>query len=100
MRTPHHRPFATRLWTLAALVGLAMMLLGNPAQAQVTAFKQAVAEAASGDEQIAAYYRTHDYQPLWTGEGDVFKARRAALMQALIGSNCTGCRAGAMMQTR
>ena len=83
MKTPHHRPFATRLWTLAALVGLAVMLLGNPAQAQVTAFKQAVAEAASGDEQIAAYYRTHDYQPLWTGEGDVFKARRAALMQAL-----------------
>ena len=88
MTNPHNRPFANRFFGLVALAGLALMLLGNlvqaqVAQVQVTAFKQAVAEAASGDEQVAIYYRTHNYQPVWIGEGDVFKARRAALMQVL-----------------
>lgn len=53
------------------------------AQAQVTAFKQAVAEAAADDDDISAYYRQADYAPLWTGEGAQFQSRRAALFQAL-----------------
>lgn len=53
------------------------------AQAQVTAFKQAVAEAAADDEDIAAFYRQAGYAPLWTGEGEEFRSRRAALFQAL-----------------
>lgn len=69
--------------TLIALFGVVFILMGAPVQAQVTAFKQAVAEAASPDDQIAAFYRASDYQPLWTGEGEQFVARRAALMQAL-----------------
>nr|WP_232897240.1 L,D-transpeptidase family protein [Pontibaca salina] len=53
------------------------------AQAQVTAFKQAVAEAAADDDDVAAYYRQVGYAPLWTGEGEEFRARRAALFHAL-----------------
>ena len=54
-----------------------------PAQAQVTAFKQAVAEAAYQDDDIGAFYRKAGYAPLWTGEGEEFQARRAALIEAL-----------------
>jgi L,D-transpeptidase YcbB len=77
------KPVAGIFRGLLALAGVVFILSGTPIQAQVTAFKQAVAEAASADDQIAAYYRAGDYQPLWTGEGEQFVARRAALMQAL-----------------
>ncbi|WP_370232333.1 murein L,D-transpeptidase [Cognatishimia sp.] len=50
---------------------------------QVTAFMQAVAEAASADKDIAAYYRSVDFQPLWTGKGREFRERRSALFDAL-----------------
>lgn len=68
------------------LLGVFFVILlcwAGMAQAQVTAFKQAVAEAASGDADIADYYRQTDYAPLWTGEGEAFRARRAALFGAL-----------------
>ncbi len=45
------------------------------------AFARALAAAASSDEAAAEWYRTHDYGPLWTGEGDA--ARRLALFEAL-----------------
>ena len=53
----------------------------RPAQAQSAAFKQAVAEAAARDSDIAAFYQGHGYRPLWTGSRD--RARRAALVEAL-----------------
>ncbi|MGD9866250.1 MAG: murein L,D-transpeptidase, partial [Pseudodonghicola sp.] len=56
-----------------------------PAQAQVTAFKQAVAASAATDDAVAAFYRDRDYQPLWTAEGEAARARRAALLDALSG---------------
>ena len=52
-------------------------------QAQVTAFKQAVAEAAARDEDIAAFYRQNGYAPLWTGASDLHRERRAQLMRAI-----------------
>lgn len=55
----------------------------SAAFAQVTAFKQAVAEAAAGDADIAAFYRETDYQPIWTGSGRTDKARIKALIEAL-----------------
>ncbi|MFK7754222.1 MAG: murein L,D-transpeptidase [Sedimentitalea sp.] len=61
-----------------------------PVSAQVTAFKQAVAEAASVDDSMAAYYRAANYQPLWTGTDDVHRARRAALIEALRGAKTHG----------
>ncbi|WP_370401418.1 L,D-transpeptidase family protein [Sulfitobacter sp. JB4-11] len=59
------------------------LLAPAPATAQVTAFKQAVAEAAARDEDIAAFYRSNNYTPLWTGASDLDRARRAQLMQAI-----------------
>lgn len=67
----------------AVLVGLSLFAFSKPLSAQVTAFKQAVAEAASGDEDIAAFYRTNGYAPIWTGTGEEDRDRRAQLMHAI-----------------
>ncbi|MFZ5963734.1 L,D-transpeptidase family protein [Thalassococcus sp. BH17M4-6] len=53
------------------------------AQAQVTAFKQAVAESAAREDGIAAFYRARNFEPIWTGAGADHQARRAALIEAL-----------------
>ncbi|WP_299355636.1 L,D-transpeptidase family protein [uncultured Shimia sp.] len=70
-----------------AVAGLTAVLLGTaataPVQAQVMAFKQAVAETAARDDSLAAYYRESGYQPIWTVEGPEGLARRKALMSAL-----------------
>lgn len=71
--------------TVLNLLGTAglIALLGAPVSAQVTAFKQAVAEAASKSDAVAKFYRENNYQPIWIGEGEEYRARRAALVQAL-----------------
>ncbi|OAN71453.1 peptidoglycan-binding protein [Sulfitobacter sp. EhC04] len=57
--------------------------VARPAQAQVTAFKQAVAEAAAEDADIAEFYRNTSYAPIWTAADDASRARRAELMRAI-----------------
>ncbi|MGK7652926.1 MULTISPECIES: L,D-transpeptidase family protein [unclassified Roseovarius] len=54
----------------------------QPASAQVTAFKQAVAEAASDDRDLAAFYRSTGFRGIWTDE-TVHRPRRQALFLAL-----------------
>ena len=54
---------------------------GAHAADQATAFRQAIAEAASSDEAIASFYRDRDYAAFWTGAQDA--ARRNALLTAL-----------------
>ena len=66
-----------------AATSLTLAFAPAPAVAQVTAFKQAIAEGASRDEDIAAFYRASDYAPIWTEANDVHRARRAALMDAI-----------------
>ncbi len=73
-----------------AAVALALIAAPEPASAQVTAFKQAVAEAASRDEDIAAYYRSTDYAPVWTDASDAQRDRRAALMEAIQSADLHG----------
>ncbi len=53
------------------------------AQAKVTAFAQAVAEAAANDEEVAAFYRQSGYAPLWTDGSEEQRARILALFQAI-----------------
>jgi murein L,D-transpeptidase YcbB/YkuD len=67
----------------AAVLSAALYMTPAPAFAQVTAFKQAVAEAAARDDDIAAFYRTNGYTPIWTGAGDEDRNRRAELMKAI-----------------
>lgn len=69
--------------TLAAVAVTVGSVTATPARAQVTAFKQAVAEAAWDEDAIAQFYRQSDYAPIWTGSGEVDRQRRAALLDAL-----------------
>ena len=76
--------FLTRFMFAAPLIALVLALSGisQPAHAQSMAYRQAVAEAASSDADIAAFYRTNNYQTLWTGQ-DKDRERRTALLRAL-----------------
>jgi murein L,D-transpeptidase YcbB/YkuD len=64
--------------------GLALTTVAVPqkAQAQVTAFKQAVAEASSRDEELAAFYREREFEGIWSGASGADRARRNALLAA------------------
>ena len=54
----------------------------SPAAAQVTAFKQAVAEAVAEDDGLAAFYRGRGFEGVWTGRDDAAIARRNAVLTA------------------
>ncbi|MDR9485625.1 MAG: L,D-transpeptidase family protein [Sediminimonas sp.] len=82
MSTPRFG-FGHVLWCVAAAFCALLVLGASPAVAQVTAFKQAVAEAAAADRDIAAFYRDRGYSPIWTGSEAEDKARRKALFAAL-----------------
>ncbi|MEL7150355.1 MAG: L,D-transpeptidase family protein [Pseudomonadota bacterium] len=72
---------ATLFIAIAALA--ASLSFGAPARAQVTAYMQSVAEAAASDRDLAAFYRSNAYQPIWTGDDALSKQRREALLRAL-----------------
>ncbi|MEL7012366.1 MAG: L,D-transpeptidase family protein [Pseudomonadota bacterium] len=68
---------------LAIAVSAFALFAGNPALAQVAAFKQAVAEEVAHDRDIAAFYRSVKFESIWTGSSDEDKARRSALFTAM-----------------
>jgi len=53
------------------------------AASRETAFRQAVAEAAAPERDLAEFYRARDYRPVWTGDEAAHRERRAALLHAL-----------------
>ncbi|MFZ3583745.1 L,D-transpeptidase family protein [Loktanella sp. DJP18] len=83
-------PRALRILTL--LVAAVFALLSGPtgARAQVTAFRQAVAESAARDEDLATFYRGRGFEGIWTGDTSAATARRNALMSALAGAGAHG----------
>lgn len=85
--------FATRFHSLVMAFFLALgggLLLPLPASAQVTAFKQAVAEAAARDDDIAAFYRANNYEAVWTGSFGKDAQRRKALFKAIEAADIHG----------
>ena len=76
------------------IAGLVLMITAlvwsGPLAAQVTAFKQAVAETAAQDEDIAVFYREAGYAPIWTGPEDIHRARRSELLRAITGAEAHG----------
>ncbi len=76
---------SNRLKGLLAVVLAVLLLSFTPQEgaAQITAFKQAVAETASRDADISAFYRTNGFEPLWTGATEQHRERRAQLLHAL-----------------
>ena len=78
-----HRLVRVSLFSFCIVSLVALMGMARPVAAQVTAFKQAVAEAASRDKDIAAFYQSNGYAPIWTGNSEQDRARRGELMQSL-----------------
>lgn len=66
-----------------ALGGLGALALGTEATAQSTAFRQAVAETATVNDDVAQFYRENTYEALWTAGDEASSLRRAALLRAL-----------------
>ena len=64
-------------------IGLAFTAMSQPSHAQVTAFMQSVAEAAAEDRDIAEFYRSTGYEPIWTEQGGKADKRREALLKAV-----------------
>lgn len=80
MQTSVRRTFLPAL--MGAIIIIANLLASaGGAQAQVTAFKQAVAEAAARDDELAAFYRAREFEGIWTGNSD--RQRRNALLTTL-----------------
>ncbi len=74
-----------RIWAVFAALATILTLwsVPTPATAQVTAFKQAVAEGAARDKDIAAFYQANGYKSIWTGNTGRERKRRAELIKAL-----------------
>ncbi|MEM9349461.1 MAG: L,D-transpeptidase family protein [Pseudomonadota bacterium] len=64
------------------ILSILFLTLTIPAAAQVTVFKQAIAEAAATDEALTAFYKARAYEPIWTGSDREDRKRRAALLEA------------------
>ncbi len=60
------------------------------ASAQVTAFRQAVAEASARDEDLAAFYRDRDFEGIWSGTTGADRNRRNALMSTFSDASAHG----------
>jgi len=71
-----------RALAAAALVSVAALSVGS-ATAQVTAFKQAIAETAAQDDALSVFYRENGYNPIWVGDDEDDLRRRAAFLQVL-----------------
>ena len=79
-----------RMALAAGAIALFAVSLPGQATAQVTAFKQSVAEAAARDEALSAFYRAGSYEAIWTGKDRKDRQRRQALMQAIAEADAHG----------
>ena len=77
-------PFARKTFRHSLIAAAFGLCLVGAAQGQSTSFTKSVAEAASADDGIAAFYRAQGYQTLWTGPAD--STRREAFLTALDGA--------------
>ncbi len=72
------------------LLSMVFVFAASLARAEATAFRQAVAEAASDDRELAQFYREANYTGIWTGSTPVERARRQALFVAISGAGAHG----------
>ena len=89
MILPMHGRFM-RIFALTIAVLLSNFLMTGSAEAQITAFKQAVAEAAAKDRDIAAFYKANNYKGIWTSNSGQDRRRRQALFKAIQSADTHG----------
>lgn len=79
-----HFAVPLRLSRCSLLLSLSLVLspvLASLAQGQTASFTQSLAASAASDEAVAEWYRSTNYDTLWTGSDDA--VRRGALLAAL-----------------
>ncbi|MCZ4351410.1 L,D-transpeptidase family protein [Roseovarius aestuarii] len=89
-RTAFYRKAVQRLSVAVATSLVLAFVVPGELRAEVTAFKQAIAEGAAHDDALSAFYRENNYKGIWTGATDVERHRRQALMQAIADSSAHG----------
>ena len=85
--TPVSRLRPRMLSTIAAVALLATPLASGAETTSslgFSAFAQAVAEAALAHDEVAAFYRSNSYEPIWTGQTDAERERLTALLKAIL----------------
>ena len=70
------------LFSFLSILGFGLVAT-TPASAQSLATKQAIAEAAASDKDVAAFYKEIGYKPIWTGKSRADRKRREAFLAAL-----------------
>lgn len=75
------------VWLVVLAAGFSVAV---PAQAQVTEFRQAVAQAAADDPDLVAFYRARDFDGIWAGD----RNRRNAILAAFAAAGDHGLPAG------
>ncbi len=84
-------PFVTRLRHLILPIGIVLGVVQPVAgQAQVSVFRQAVAESVAGQSDLAPSYRARGFTGIWTGADAAAIARRNALLTALADADAHG----------
>ncbi|MEO0930594.1 MAG: murein L,D-transpeptidase, partial [Pseudomonadota bacterium] len=78
-RLPSHL-FFQRFLPVFFAAALLMAAFAAPAQAQVSEFRQSVAQAAARDNDLVAFYRARNFEGIWSTRSD--RRRRNALMTA------------------
>ncbi len=76
-------PIGGTLRIAAASVALAIAMAAPAAAQTVTLLKQTIAEQASDNDAVAAFYRQMNYEPIWTGADADDQARRKALLETV-----------------
>lgn len=79
-----------RSLVLSLVFVAAQLLTPTVAHAQVTAFKQAVAEAAAKDRDLASFYQANGYRGIWTGNSGKDRRRRQELFKAIASADRHG----------
>lgn len=74
----------------ALLLAFLMFVPSGHADAQVTAFKQAVAEAAARDSDVAEFYKETGYEPIWTGSDTADRRRLRDFVAAVADAGAHG----------
>ena len=75
---PNHSYFFRFLFVI--VFGIASLAMAQTATAQVSEFRQAVAQAAAQDDDLMAFYRARNFEGIWSTRSD--RRRRNALMTA------------------
>ena len=78
------------LFSALFILILSTLALPTGAAAQVTAFKQAIAEASARNEDLATFYRERGFEGIWIGSTSAERNRRNALLAAFEGAGNHG----------